>query len=344
LLEGIAVHWLNSIQSWLAGHQTDLVVNSLANLPFFLFELLVVAALVPWLVTRFQEQRTKVARGEVLDDWQSRLSGTVFAIVQTAAQLRAGGYDVESKRRAPLLEIEIERKRSEVANEFPVLAAVLDVDSVQISVKAYRALSTLLDQMKQFAHAGLLFKTSIAPDLELFDARLEDMRKRRDKLTGKKRHILEGPVGHVRAEFEWIVTDLNVKAYLAIGGHVRDLPFPPFAQANGDFGENKDSLGIVLDGRRVHKLKARDASGRWAYYFIHVDDEVESEFLKDIGGDDAIDLNSYGIVVDCCFGESPTDDVKRRLKEKYGFDVDTAPSHLSPGASALSPGLAAPSG
>jgi len=78
---------------------------------------------------------------------------------------------------------------------------------------------------------------------------------------------------------------------------------------------------IAGQGHNVHKLKAKDTTGRWAYYFVLVQDASEASFLAAIEGDGKLDLEDFGIVIASCYGETPTEEVKDYLKEKYGFDV-----------------------
>lgn len=78
---------------------------------------------------------------------------------------------------------------------------------------------------------------------------------------------------------------------------------------------------IAKKGHLIHKLKAKDTTGRWAYYFVLVEAPKEAAFLKSIEGDGTIDLEDYGKVIASCYGEEPNQEVKEFLKEKYGFDV-----------------------
>lgn len=71
----------------------------------------------------------------------------------------------------------------------------------------------------------------------------------------------------------------------------------------------------------VHKLKAKDSTGRWAYYFILVEAPREKAFMEAIGGDGMIDLEEFGKVIASCYGEEPNDEVKQFLKDKYDFEV-----------------------
>ncbi|GAB6139806.1 hypothetical protein JCM14076_05350 [Methylosoma difficile] len=78
---------------------------------------------------------------------------------------------------------------------------------------------------------------------------------------------------------------------------------------------------IAKRGNLIHKLKAKDTTGRWAYYFVLVMVNMEQEFLKAIEGDGTLDLEDYGRVVASCYGEKPSDEIKLYLKDKFGFDV-----------------------
>lgn len=78
---------------------------------------------------------------------------------------------------------------------------------------------------------------------------------------------------------------------------------------------------IAKKGHLIHKLKAKDTTGRWAYYFVLVEAPREQAFLKSIEGDGIIDLEDYGKVIASCYGEEPSQEIKDFLKDKYGFDV-----------------------
>jgi hypothetical protein len=78
---------------------------------------------------------------------------------------------------------------------------------------------------------------------------------------------------------------------------------------------------IARRGHQIHKLKAKDTTGRWAYYFVLVEPFRERSFLKAIAGDGNVDLEKYGKIIASCYGEKPSDEVRAHLKQKYGFDV-----------------------
>jgi hypothetical protein len=78
---------------------------------------------------------------------------------------------------------------------------------------------------------------------------------------------------------------------------------------------------IAKKGHLVHKLKAKDTTGRWAYYFVLVEAPREAAFLKSIKGEGTIDLEEFGKIIASCYGEEPNDEIRQFLKEKYDFDV-----------------------
>ncbi len=78
---------------------------------------------------------------------------------------------------------------------------------------------------------------------------------------------------------------------------------------------------IAKKGHLVHKLKAKDSTGRWAYYFVLVEAPKEQSFLSALKAEETIDLEDYGKVLASCYGEEPNDQIKTFLKEKYGFEV-----------------------
>ncbi len=78
---------------------------------------------------------------------------------------------------------------------------------------------------------------------------------------------------------------------------------------------------IAKKGHLVHKLKAKDSTGRWAYYFVLVEAPKEQQFLTALKSEETIDLEDYGKVVASNYGEEPNDEIKKMLKDKYDFDV-----------------------
>ena len=89
---------------------------------------------------------------------------------------------------------------------------------------------------------------------------------------------------------------------------------PPHARSFAD-------REIARQGHLVHKLKAKDSTGRWAYYFVLVKPHMEPRFMAAIEGDGTVDLEDHGRVVGSCYGEEPTEELRAMLKERFGFDT-----------------------
>jgi hypothetical protein len=78
---------------------------------------------------------------------------------------------------------------------------------------------------------------------------------------------------------------------------------------------------IAKQGHLIHKLKAKDSSGRWAYYFVYVRPALEQDFMKALDSNESIDLEDYGKVVASNYGEEPNETTKDFLNKKYGFNA-----------------------
>lgn len=72
---------------------------------------------------------------------------------------------------------------------------------------------------------------------------------------------------------------------------------------------------------RIHKIKAKDVTGKWACYFVYLEPEMEELFFEKLDGVQNMNLEDYGRVIASCYGEIPTAEVKLFLKERYGFEV-----------------------
>ncbi|MEA5599302.1 hypothetical protein [Rivularia sp. UHCC 0363] len=78
---------------------------------------------------------------------------------------------------------------------------------------------------------------------------------------------------------------------------------------------------VANNGHNIHKLKAKDSTGRWAYYFVLIKSEKEEEFMAALDSTENIDLEDYGQVIASNYGEQPSEDIRDFLKKKYNFDV-----------------------
>jgi|GEM_PF-1556764 len=78
---------------------------------------------------------------------------------------------------------------------------------------------------------------------------------------------------------------------------------------------------IAKNGHNVHKLKGKDSTGRWAYYFILIEPEEEERFMAALKFTETINLEDYGKVIASNYGREPSDTIRDFLKQKYNFDV-----------------------
>ena len=92
----------------------------------------------------------------------------------------------------------------------------------------------------------------------------------------------------------------------------------PKQKNNSHMHENKF---FAERGHLIHRLKAKDGSGQWAYYYVYIRSALEQEFLKALNLYRNVDLENYGKVIGSSYGEEPKEELKALLKEKYGFDV-----------------------
>ncbi len=57
-----------------------------------------------------------------------------------------------------------------------------------------------------------------------------------------------------------------------------------------------DDDEIGSKGHLIHKLKAKDSTGQWAYYFVLVEEEKEKSFMAALGGDGMIELERVALI------------------------------------------------
>lgn len=78
---------------------------------------------------------------------------------------------------------------------------------------------------------------------------------------------------------------------------------------------------VAQHANLIHRLKAKDSTGRWAYYFVLVKSHNEKRFIAALQSKETIDLEAYGLVIDSYYGEKPNQAIKDRLRTKYGFEI-----------------------
>ena len=103
--------------------------------------------------------------------------------------------------------------------------------------------------------------------------------------------------------------------------HLDAEPVPTAAVVTKRTFDSPHDAEIAQKGHLIHKLKAKDTTGSWAYYFVLVEPDKEKAFLQSIDGDGTVDLENYGSVIASCYGETPTVEICDYLREKYGFEI-----------------------
>lgn len=78
---------------------------------------------------------------------------------------------------------------------------------------------------------------------------------------------------------------------------------------------------LARKGHLVHKLKAKDSTGKWAYYFVLVEEHRECAFMRAIDGVGMIDLEDFGLVIASNYGEEPSEETRQFLLTTYQFEV-----------------------
>jgi len=64
----------------------------------------------------------------------------------------------------------------------------------------------------------------------------------------------------------------------------------------------------------------RQRSGENAFFYIRIELPKEQDFLAALKGQQKFNLSDYGEIIASGFG-NPSDEIRKMLKEKYGFDV-----------------------
>lgn len=71
----------------------------------------------------------------------------------------------------------------------------------------------------------------------------------------------------------------------------------------------------------IHFVTCKDLSGYDCYYFLLAPNE-KIKMLKKVSGGQ-FDLNDYGKILASGYGLVPSEEVKKKLLDEYGFDANT---------------------
>jgi Flp pilus assembly protein TadD len=115
--------------------------------------------------------------------------------------------------------------------------------------------------------------------------------------------------------------DADFAARVALAQPALVTGYAKQAQAAEETLDQRRRRFVARRGDLVHKLKAKDTTGRWAYYFVMVENKREAEFRKAIKGVGTVDLEDFGTIIASCYGEEPSSEVRAYLARVYGFSV-----------------------
>lgn len=71
----------------------------------------------------------------------------------------------------------------------------------------------------------------------------------------------------------------------------------------------------------IHFITCKDMDGQDCYYFLLASNEKIKMLKKLAGGQ--FDLNDYGKILECGYGLTPSEKVKKKLLDDYGFDANS---------------------
>ena len=78
---------------------------------------------------------------------------------------------------------------------------------------------------------------------------------------------------------------------------------------------------IAAQAHHVHKLTAKDSTGRKAYYFVYVPPARERAFMAAFAGTGLLNLEEYGRVIAANYGDAPSPETRILLRERYGISI-----------------------
>jgi hypothetical protein len=99
----------------------------------------------------------------------------------------------------------------------------------------------------------------------------------------------------------------------------RDRPRKPAIERHT--APTHEDREISRRGHLVHKLKAKDSTGRWAYYVLLITPRKERAFTAALKAAGSMDLSSYGAILASNYGEEPSSETRAEMKRRFGFDL-----------------------
>lgn len=92
------------------------------------------------------------------------------------------------------------------------------------------------------------------------------------------------------------------------------MPLPP-KQPRKSFMETVSSSRADC----VYLVRGHDSTGRPAWYYVQVD-KPKKRLFEINAKKGQINLTDYGTIITSAYGEDSPADVKKRMKDEYGFE------------------------
>lgn len=87
-----------------------------------------------------------------------------------------------------------------------------------------------------------------------------------------------------------------------------------------EFGRRFEMWRMRQVNNHVYIVKGQD-EGKDAWCFVLVDDAKLSQFRRDLGTVDKMELLHYGEILESGYGQEPPDIVTKSIKKKYGIKI-----------------------
>lgn len=85
--------------------------------------------------------------------------------------------------------------------------------------------------------------------------------------------------------------------------------------------ERKSFTDIVSSSRAdcIYLIRGNDSTGRAAWYYLQVE-KLKKKLFETNAKKGQIQLTEYGKILTSGYGEYPPADVKKRMKDEFGFE------------------------
>ncbi|MBV8938840.1 MAG: hypothetical protein JO089_03250 [Alphaproteobacteria bacterium] len=85
--------------------------------------------------------------------------------------------------------------------------------------------------------------------------------------------------------------------------------------------ERKSFTDVVQSSRadNIYLVRGNDSTSRHAWYYVMVD-KMKKRLFEIDAKKGQINLTDYGKILYSAYGQDPPDDIKKKMKDEYGFE------------------------